>query len=252
MNVIDELNELARARAAELPDCSGARSNRANFRDAVRGRDRVHIVPEFKRASPSQGLLSEGADPVEQARLYEAGGASAMSILTEPTRFLGSYEDFERVAAATSLPLIQKDFIVDERQIAHAAHLGASAVLLIVRSLDDATLHEFARSALDRDLTPLIECHDAAELDRARALDSSLGGCVLGVNARDLSNLSIDRKACLELCREVSQEHVLLAESGMLEPADLRATLGIADGCLVGTALMQSPDPVAFMRDSLA
>ncbi len=245
MSVLDELVAAARLRAAALPkDGERVRCSRASFRDALRGRERMSVVAEFKRSSPSKGGIAPDADVETRVRGYRDAGAAAVSVLTEPSRFSGSEDDLIRAAATVDLPLLMKDFVVDVRQVRRAAEIGASAVLLIVRCLDDEHLHELAAACADFALTPLIECHDASEVDRALAVPDA----VIGVNNRDLASLEIDLGNAPELLARVPDDRIAIAESGYIEVASVEPVRGIADAVLVGTALMQADDPAAFVR----
>ncbi|MEM7305080.1 MAG: indole-3-glycerol-phosphate synthase [Planctomycetota bacterium] len=245
--VVSEARERALALAApSSPEASSAA--RPSLRAAIAGKDRLSIVAEFKRRSPSRGALAEGASVAERVGTYEAAGASAVSVLTEPTRFGGSYEDLREARASTTLPLLMKDFIVTARQIEHAATLGASGVLLIARCLAARELGELVQVCAAVGLDPLIECADAEELARAQRFEDA----VLGVNNRDLRTLEVDPGRSARLLAELPADRVAIAESGFLTPGDLDRVRGLADAALVGTALMSSPDPARFLREGLA
>ena len=202
------------------------------------------VIAEVKRASPSKGDLAPGMDAVDQARAYVAGGAHAISVLTEPDRFKGTLDDL-RAVAALGTPALRKDFTVDPYQVWEARAHGASAVLLIVAALDDddlAALHDEAASA---GLTALVEVHDEAELARAAAI----GARVVGVNARDLRTFEVDREAFARLRPAFPDGVVAVAESGIRGPEDVvRAAQQGADAVLVGESLVTSSDPAAATR----
>ncbi len=172
-----------------------ARSGRVpRFRSELLARPTA-IIAEFKRHSPSAGDIQPGADPVASARLYESGGAAAMSVLTEPQHFKGSLDDLRRVAAAVELPLLRKDFLVDRHQVYEAAIAGAEAVLVIVAGLTDAEALKLLDAAHLVHLDALVEVHTAEELQRA----ASLGATLIGVNNRNLKTLKVDLETSLRL-----------------------------------------------------
>ena len=204
----------------------------------------VGVIAEVKRASPSKGDLAPGMDAVDQARAYVAGGAHAISVLTEPDRFKGTLDDLEAVAALGT-PALRKDFTVDAYQVWEARARGASAVLLIVAALDDAELRALHDEATSAGLTALVEVHDERELDRAVAI----GARVVGVNARDLRTFDVDRDAFARLRPAFPDGVVAVAESGIRGPEDvLRAGRDGADAVLVGESLVTAPDPAAATR----
>jgi indole-3-glycerol phosphate synthase len=206
--------------------------------------DRVKIIAEVKRASPSRGDLAAIPDPAHQARLYEQGGASTISVLTEGRRFKGSLADLVAVKAAVDLPVLRKDFIATEYQVLEARAAGADLVLLIVAALDQDVLARLHALALDLGMTPLVETHSAAEVDRA----ADLGARLIGVNARDLSTFDLDRDLFGRLAERIPADAVKVAESAVLVPADVAhyRTAG-ADVVLIGEALVTN-DPVTTLR----
>lgn len=261
-SLLDELMAAAERRARHIPrflhragdanaagDANGAKGTsgavgvRGRFARAVRGRERLHVIGEFKRASPSAGKLTSRG-PVDVAQEYAAAGVTALSVVTEPTRFAGSLEDLRRVAAHIALPVLCKDFIASERQIEAVAEAGAAAVLLIVRALDGGRLKEFAAAAAELGLDVLAECADAKEVERALALDDAL----IGVNNRDLATLEVDVARAPRLLKRVPPERIAVAESGYASAADLAPLDGVADAVLVGTALLRGGDVAAFVR----
>lgn len=243
MSVLDEIVAEARRRASNVRP-TDAVCDRANFADALRGRDRLSVIAEFKRESPSLGGIAPDRAVEPQVRRYADLGAAAISVLTEPTRFSGSDDDLVRAAATVDVPLLMKDFIVDPVQIGHGASLGASAVLLIVRCLDGAQLDELAAACRDHRVTPLVECHDAAEVERALRVEDA----VIGVNNRDLSTLEIDLANAPRLLAEVPANRIAVAESGYIDEESIESIRGVVDAVLVGTALMRADDPGSFMR----
>jgi len=206
--------------------------------------DRVKIIAEVKRASPSRGDLADIPDPALQARRYEEGGASAISVLTEGRKFKGSLADLEAVKAAVSLPVLRKDFIATEYQILEARASGADLVLLIVAALEQDLLARLHALVLELGMTPLVETHSADEVDRA----SDLGAKLVGVNARDLSTFQLDRDLFGRLADRIPADAVKIAESAVLAPADVAHYRAAgADVVLVGEALVTN-DPVSTLR----
>jgi indole-3-glycerol phosphate synthase len=231
--------ELAVDRAS-LESAIAARSPAPSaFRDALTAPG-VRIIAECKRRSPSRGVLRPEYDPVAIARGYEACGAAAVSVLTEPTFFDGSIDHLRQVRAAVRLPLLRKDFIVTEYQIAEAAVAGADAVLLIVAALDSAALRRLIDHAARCGLAALVEVHDRGELDRA--LDA--GATLVGVNSRNLRTLQVDPDILDDLGAHIPESCVAVAESGLRTASDL-SRLGRAryDAFLIGERFMTEPSP---------
>lgn len=206
------------------------------------------VLAEVKRASPSRGALAAIPDPVAQARAYVAGGAAAVSVLTAPLGFEGSLDDLAAVAA-TGVPTLRKDFLVDVRQVWEARLAGASAVLLIAAALDDVALATLAAAAADAALDVLLEVHDTSEMARAAALGADL----IGVNVRDLRDFSVDPARFAPVAAACPSGAVLVAESGVQGPADVVAYAEAgADAVLVGEHLVRSADPVAATAELVA
>ena len=206
--------------------------------------DRVKILAEIKRASPSKGRLAEIPDPAALAIAYETGGASAISVLTEGRRFGGSLEDLESVRDAVSLPILRKDFIAEPYQVFESRAAGADMVLLIAAALDQkqlASLHELVG---ELGMTALVETHSADEIDRA--LD--VGAPIIGVNARDLTTFALDRDLFGRLADRIPSGVVRVAESAVLSAEDVRHYREAgADVVLVGEALVTG-DPIATLQ----
>jgi indole-3-glycerol phosphate synthase len=212
-----------------------------DFAAALRG-PAVAVIGEVKRRSPSAGAIVPAADVVRLAESYREGGAAAVSVLTQAAHFGGSLLDLERVAGRVGLPVLRKDFIVDEVQVYEARAVGASAVLLIARILPGQRLRSLVALTHELGMAALVEVFNREEL--AAALGS--GSKVVGVNARDLDTLNMDPSRHLELVPEVPGGVVAVAESGITERDDVRrlAALGV-DAVLVGTALAGASDPAA-------
>ena len=234
---------------AEVEAAALARPPALDVLSALAPRDRVHIIAEIKRSSPSKGALADIADPASLAVAYENGGASAISVLTEGRRFGGSLEDLEAVRAVASVPVLRKDFIAEPYQVLEARAAGADLVLLIVAALDQDTLSSLFRLINGLGMTPLVETHSADELDRA--LD--LGADLVGVNARDLSTFELDQDLFGRLADMIPSGVIRVAESAVKSPADVaHYRRGGADVVLVGEALVTGADPAETLREFLA
>jgi indole-3-glycerol phosphate synthase/phosphoribosylanthranilate isomerase len=205
-------------------------------------------VAEFKRRSPSAGDISPAARVEDVVPAYETGGARAVSVLVDPA-FAGSLDDLRAARAATRLPLLAKGFFSTEEHLREVREAGADAALLILRDLDDATAARLMRAAEGLELDALVEAHDEDELGRA----TQLGARVIGVNARDLGTFRIDRAAQLALVARAPRDRVVVAESAIHTRAQAAAAeLAGADAVLVGTSLMQSPQPGARLHELLS
>jgi indole-3-glycerol phosphate synthase len=204
----------------------------------------LRLLCEFKRASPSKGVLNAEADPVAQARLYEAGGAAAMSIVTEPDHFQGDLSWMAAIRAAVGLPLLLKDFVIDSYQVLDAAVRGADGVLLLASLLSDVQLQILITQARLVGLDALVEVHGEDELRVAiRA-----GATLLGLNNRDLRTFAVDPETSLRLLPLVPPMVTAVVESGLSTPADLARLRGTrCDAVLIGEALMTSADPAGTL-----
>jgi indole-3-glycerol phosphate synthase len=209
-------------------------------------KDGINIIAEFKRRSPSKGVIREGANPSEIARAYEAGGAVAMSVLTEEDYFAGSLDDLCQVKSTVNLPVLRKDFIVDEYQVYESAAAGADAILLIVAALDDERLARLRGLAEDElQMDALVEVHSSDEMKRAVACGAKL----IGVNNRDLRTFEVSLETSLSLAREAPSEALFISESGLNNSADLRRLYDAGyRGFLIGETLMRAEDPAAALR----
>ncbi|MDT0157169.1 indole-3-glycerol phosphate synthase TrpC [Microbacterium sp. ARD32] len=240
-----------RALARPLADVERDALERPAARDvlaALAPADRVKIIAEVKRASPSRGALAEIPDPALQAALYEQGGASAISVLTEERRFGGSLADLEAVTARVSLPVLRKDFIATPYQVLEARAAGADLALLIVAGLPVKVLHELYTLIRELGMTALIETHSAEELEVA----IDLGAELIGVNARNLKTLELDRDLFARLADRIPDTAIRVAESAVLAPDDVRRYREAgADVVLIGEALVTG-DPVATLDAFLA
>lgn len=254
MSVLDEILIGVRAdmeqrqRAVSLDDLKAKAAKRTATADGVSAlkRDAVTVIAEVKRSSPSRGELAAIADPAALACAYEAGGAAVISVLTEQRKFHGSLADLEAVRKAVDIPLLRKDFIYHSYQLWEALAYGADMVLLIVAALDQSALVSLVERAGSLGLTPLVEVHDEIEVDRA----VEAGARVIGVNARDLRTLEIDRTLFARLAPRIPAGIVKIAESGIRGPHDLFAYASAgADAVLVGEGLVTDKDPRQAVAD---
>ncbi len=239
-----------RARRAAIEraarDCARARGFAEALRGSGREPPRLAVIAEVKRRSPSAGSIREDLDPADRAALYAKCGAAAVSVLTDTPYFGGSLDDLDAVASRVSVPLLRKDFILDELQIVEARAHGAAAVLLIVRALDAARLTALLQTAADVGVEALVEAHTASEV----AVAVEAGATVIGINSRDLDSFRIDTSAAWRLIDSVPGDRVAVAESGMASLDDVRAAAAAgADAVLIGTALSASPSPERLLAD---
>jgi indole-3-glycerol phosphate synthase len=248
---LGELTDEARARAATLAPRAAELKRLArqagtvpSFRDALKS-ERVGVIAEVKRSSPSKGPINPDLDLARQVAAYQAGGARAISVLTEPTRFGGSADDLVLARETVALPLLKKDFHVDVLQILEAKALGASAALVIARALPPKLLRELMSAGADVGLEILVEVRDEKELDLALSANAGL----VGVNNRNLETLEIDAETALRILPLIPRGVVAIAESGVKSAADVKliAQAG-ADAVLVGSELSGSRDPEAAVR----
>ncbi len=254
MTILDEILahkrvELDAARRRVAPDELAARALARTepprgFRQALLGRG-PHVIAELKRRSPSRGEIRQDFDPVAIARAYQAGGAAALSVLTDERFFGGSLAVLEAVRAATALPLLRKDFVIDAYQIDEARVAGADAVLLIVAALTPAELARLGAHAARLGLDALVEVHDEAELDVAKGAGADL----IGINNRDLRSFVCDLAVTERLAPRAPQGALIVAESGIFGPEDVaRLARAGATAFLVGESLMREADPGLALR----
>jgi indole-3-glycerol phosphate synthase len=265
MNILEAIVNEKRRELAHLPDQTvsaaqihtllQARQDKRNFLDALRHpkQGNIALIAEVKKASPSAGVIRPDFDPIAIARTYESAGATCLSVLTDQKFFQGSLEYLREIRQAVKLPLLRKDFIIDERQILEAAEAGADAILLIVAILNDRQLSHFHSLAMEAGLAALVEVHDEAEFDRAMAAEVSL----IGVNNRDLKTFKVDlattERIAMRIEKSLSggrQKPMLVAESGIHSRADIERLLKTGVGAvLVGESLMREADIGAKVRE---
>jgi len=254
-------------RAEELRGRAAARQDYRNFVAALTGGARfrttepgsglaearpserpIALIAEVKKASPSAGVICENFDPVRIARQYEAAGAHAISVLTDREFFQGRLEYLEQIRAAVKLPVLRKDFIIEELQIHEAAAAGADAVLLIAAILDDRQLREYRAVAEHLHLAALVEVHDDVEVDRAIAA----GARLIGINNRNLRDFSVNLRTTEQLAARLPDDVVVVAESGIHTRQDVaRVAQAGVQAILVGESLMRSRDIAGKVRELL-
>lgn len=207
----------------------------------------INIIAEFKRRSPSKGTIRAEANPTQIAQSYAVGGAVAISVLTEEDYFDGSLADLRAAKAAVDLPVLRKDFVVDEYQVYESAAAGADALLLIVAALDDQTLSHLRSLAEDElGIDALVEVHTSNEMQRAQIA----GATLIGVNNRDLRTFTVSLDTSLALAREAPKDAILISESGLNTAADLQLLREAGyHGFLIGETLMRADDRAALLRD---
>jgi len=254
--ILDRIVESTRRSLAErkaktplsaLERAAGRREPSRDFAGALRG-ETISLIAEVKRASPSKGVLCPNLDASSLARVYSRGGAAAISVLTEPEYFRGSFADLEAVSAEVGLPVLCKDFIVDRYQVYEARAHGADAVLLIAAILTQRELEDLLEVARSLAMTALVEVHNRGELDRALSLSPR----VVGVNNRNLADFTVDLGTTLALRPAIPPGVVVVSESGIHTRDDvLKLQEANVDAILVGEALVTSPDPGAKIQELL-
>ena len=238
--------ERLKPRAAELDRQARARNDFRDLRSALQqGDEKLAVIAEVKKASPSAGVIAKSFEPVEIAKKYERDGANAISVLTDSKFFQGSLEHLRNVRSAASLPVLRKDFIWDRAQLAESAANGADAILLIVAAVTQDQLVRLLKGAKEYRLDALVEVHSVDELQRAR----EAGAEIVGINNRDLTTFDVDLAVTEKICREVPDEIILVSESGIKTPRDVaRVKACGVDAILVGEALMRGETSIAELR----
>lgn len=248
--------EIAAAKKAlpsgELRDAASAAPAVRDFAGALRARiqaGKPAVIAEVKKASPSRGVLRANFDPEAIARSYARHGAACLSVLTDEQFFQGSPDYLVRARQAGGLPALRKDFMVDPYQVWQARSWGADCILLIVAALDDGLMRELEGAAMDFGMAVLVEVHDATELDRALRLRTPL----LGINNRNLRSFETRLETTLELLPRIPADRLVVTESGILAPADVRRMQDAGvNAFLVGEAFMRAPDPGQALSDLFA
>ena len=257
--ILDDIAAFTRTRVKELKKAKSLYAVRDEAEGRPVGKDfqaalaapGLSVIAELKQASPSKGLIAPDFERIylDKARQYEEGGAAAISCLTEPKFFLGSDEYLRQVRAAVQLPILRKDFTVDEYQIYEAKCLGADAVLLICSLLSQGQLAEYLCQAHELGLSALVEAHDADEVGSALAA----GAAIIGVNNRNLKDFSVNPLNSLRLREQIPAEKLFVAESGIAKASDCAGLKAAGvQAVLVGEALMRSPDPATMIREMRA
>ena len=253
MSVLDQILaakreevERLRPREAELRNLAAGQAPAKPFANALRAGTNVALIAEFKRRSPSANWIRQDGSVAEITKDYSEAGARAISVLTDEQFFSGTLEDLRVARAKTFVPILRKDFIIDELQLLEARAAAADAVLLIVRALSDAQLRDLLQAARAHGLEALVEAHDETEVARAVAA----GSAIIGINHRDLSNFRVDHTIAQRIAHSVPKQVVLVAESGVRTTDDV-ARLGECgiDAVLVGEALMRAQDIPARVRE---
>lgn len=237
-------------RASHIRAAALQRNEFRGFRSALdRGPDRIGVIAEVKKASPSAGVIDPNFDPIRQARMYLDGGASCLSILTDKDYFQGSLSYLTKISEFSTAPLLRKDFTVHPIQIHEAVVAGADAILLIVAALDDDNLKRLYHEAKDFQLDVLVEVHDLPEMERA----IDLGADLIGINNRNLKTFTTDLGTTEALADEVGDDVLLVSESGLKTIEDAQRVLDAgANAVLIGESLMRANDPAEAIRAYLS
>ncbi len=247
--IVDKRKRIESAKAVRSLDGVRAAAEQAKaethrFRAAISG-PKPSIIAEFKRASPSKGLISDSLGPVETALMYSSGGASAISVLTEEDHFLGSLDDLKSIRNAVDLPLLRKDFVIDEYQIFESAAVGANAILLIVAALTPESLMNFQTLAHSLGLDAIVEVHDQDEMQIAIDIRAT----IIGINNRNLKTFEVSLDVSRELIKMRPVGTLMIAESGISNEGEIAELHSLGyDAFLVGESLMRSEDPAAELR----
>ena len=251
MSVLDSIIEgvredLARRRVPlnELREKLDGAPSVIDAHSGLRG-ELISVIAEVKRSSPSKGSLSAISDPAQLATQYQEAGASVISVLTEERRFGGSLKDLEVVRSAVDIPILRKDFMVDEYQFYEARAYGADVVLLIVAALSANQLKDYFEMATELGMATLVEVHTHHELERAMEIEPR----IIGINSRNLKTLEVDQRAFAELLPQIPAHIIKVAESGISERGEVETARSFgADAILVGEALVRAGDPISALQ----
>ncbi|MBT5016699.1 indole-3-glycerol phosphate synthase TrpC, partial [Candidatus Peregrinibacteria bacterium] len=241
MSILDDIVKVKRQEVAKMKDLEVPEPGHCRgflFKKILKGKDRLSLIAEIKMASPSAGKICPNIEPEKILRTYEQNGADAISVVTDEKFFGGSKELFARIRKRTFLPLIRKDFVIDEKQIVESAHMGADAILLIAAILSEDELREFREKAQHLGMEALVETHTEEEVQKA--LNS--GAKIIGVNNRDLKTFQVDVGTTLRLRSQIPDDVILVSESGIRDRYDSVKLRGKADAMLVGTAILRASD----------
>ena len=254
MTFLEEIFELKRARVeiakqqSKIQNPKSEIPNRPPYllREALQNQNKINIIAEIKRASPSKGVINDKIDVAETARNYENGGACAISVLTEEDRFCGSLDDLKTARKSVDLPILRKDFIFEEFQIYEAAEAGADVILLIAAMLDDEILQKLhALAEQDLGLDALVEVHTLEELERVKKTKAK----IIGVNNRDLHSFKVSLDVSRELIKHAPLDALMITESGLQTREDLIELKNLGyKGFLIGETLMRSGNPTEELR----
>ncbi|WP_343208249.1 indole-3-glycerol phosphate synthase TrpC [Anaerolentibacter hominis] len=242
---VEKAKEIISPEEIKAKAMAGPLSREFLFERALKGPD-IHFICEVKKASPSKGLIADEFPYLDIAAEYEAAGASAISVLTEPEFFLGSDRYLKEICESVGIPVLRKDFTVDAYQIYEARCLGASAVLLICAILDTETIREYIEICDSLGMSALVEAHDEREIEKAL----HAGARVIGVNNRNLKDFTVDIRNSIRLRRLVPEHILFVAESGIRTPEDIRdLKRARVNGCLIGESLMRSRDKKRTLKE---
>ncbi len=244
--ITEKKKEVGRLKKAPLPKCDRNLPPIRDFKAAICLPPQIRLIAEIKFASPSAGVIREQTDPTTIGRIYEAAGAAAISLLTDKQFFQGDLNQLPRLKKAVALPILRKDFIIDEVQVREAFAYGADAILLIARILSPAQLAELISACRELGMAPLTEVHDREDLEKT--IDS--GAEIIGINNRDLDSFTVDIHTTFELAPLVPGDRVIISESGIENEGHIQSLKNTrVNAVLVGSALMKSDDPAGKTAD---
>lgn len=243
----EKKREIARLKKKGLPTESQAEAlGIRDLKSALSSQYKTDLIAEIKFASPSEGIIREKSEPLALGKIYDGAGAAAISLLTDEKFFGGTLNNMPLLKRKVSLPILRKDFIIDEIQVIESLIFGADAILLIVRILSKQQLKDLLNAASETGLAVLTEIHDSADLETAM----DCGAEIIGINNRDLDTFEVDIKTTLEIAPTVPKKHVVVSESGIFSGEDIRLVkkCGV-NAVLVGTSIMKSKDPAEKVRE---
>lgn len=247
---LDTILSQKKRELAALRERAGSFQKRSSpkrpFLESLDNRPHLAVIAEIKKASPSKGLIRRDFDPVAIAEQYEKGGASAVSVLTDETYFQGHIEHLMAVREKITIPVLRKDFIIDQLQVQETAHSNADAVLLIAEALEAVQLYDLYQAALELEIDPLVELHSIRQLDKVMRLEPP----AIGINNRDLLTFNVDLATTVDLIKHIPKEVIVIAESGIhgASDAQLLRDAGVR-ALLVGESLMQAKDIEGLIKE---